>query len=511
MLRALSIFLPAWRVDLAKRRSQNLGTRAQPEAAILVVRTSGRRPQVAACCGRGFRAGVRPGMTIADARALLRGPVCQVEESPGRDEAALESLARWALRFTPVVAVDPPDGLLLNVTGCGLAFRGEDRLLALLQRGLTRLNLTHRCAIAPTFGGAWALARYGENAICIPSPGHLALALEDISVRGLRLTDQTLEALAEIGIERIGQVKSLPRGTLPARFGNELLTRLDQALGYRPETIEPVRPVEPPWVEQSLSGPTTNLEAITLVVRGLLDQMVNDLRKRGAGARQIDAIFDRPDVGPVVLSITAGRPTRDAQHLWTLLRPHVERMHLGFGVERIELIVPRWSRIREAQHAAWELEAAGDRGGAFAELCDVVRNRLGSDCIHRPLLLDAHLPERSWRLEAGRGGSVDVGEGDAAFPLVNRPSYLLPRPEAIMVETDEDKPARLVWRGRPSAIVASIGPERLAEAWWDTPQGPRPTEGGLRDYFRVQAEDGVWMWIFRDLHAGRWFLHGMWV
>ena len=488
----------------------------------MLVHTVRQRPLVAACCERARAAGVRPGMTVADARALIRSDAVRIEQhNPQRDGASLDSLARWATRFTPSVAPDPPDGLLLNVTGCLRLFRGERRMLRLVASGVERLGLACRVALAPTYGAAWALARYSESQLAHVEAAALSEALSPLPVRALRLEDGLVAALDEVGIARVGDLLALPRSTLPVRFGADLLLRLDQAFGLTGERIEPVRPREPLGVERALDGPTTNLEGLGMVVRGLLEDLSAELARRCSGVRRLDATFDRTDVGPLILTVTLGRASREAKHLWRLLWPHMERMPMGFGVDRVEVRATRCAALRDMQQSRWGAEDEGDAdAGAISVLGDTISNRIGPDRVCRAVLVDTHIPERGFEYvplvaSADRRsmprGQEEEGVGVA---LRDRPSLLLARPEAVMVAANPDAaPASVTWRGRECGVVASVGPERIAGAWWeagDTGGDGVSSCNSARDYFKVQDRAGRWLWVYRETRTGRWFAHGLW-
>ena len=60
--------------------------------------------------------GVSTNMALADARAII--PHLQYfDEELERAAKLLTGLAEWCIRYTPAVAIDLPDGLLLDVTG----------------------------------------------------------------------------------------------------------------------------------------------------------------------------------------------------------------------------------------------------------------------------------------------------------------------------------------------------------------------------------------------------------
>src|SRR6185369_6335879 len=84
--------------------------------------------------------GLEPGMTLADARA--RVPMLEaVEKDEAADRAWLERLADDCLRYTPMVALDPPDGLILDVTGCIHLFRSESGLVADIEARMSVLRM----------------------------------------------------------------------------------------------------------------------------------------------------------------------------------------------------------------------------------------------------------------------------------------------------------------------------------------------------------------------------------
>lgn len=95
---------------------------------------------------------------------------------------------------------------------------------------------------------------------------------------------------------------------------------------------------------------------------------------------------------------------------------------------------------------------------------------------------------------------------------------LYDRPELIEVLSiaPEGPPHQLRWRGEEHAIIASTGPERIDEEWWRSGLAAVvATNAGVecaagRDYFRIQIDDGRWLWIYRQLEIGHWFVHGEW-
>ena len=61
--------------------------------------------------------GIDRGMVLADARAIM-SELQVLDDRSDLAEKLLTCIAEWCIRFTPSVAVDLPDGILLDATGC---------------------------------------------------------------------------------------------------------------------------------------------------------------------------------------------------------------------------------------------------------------------------------------------------------------------------------------------------------------------------------------------------------
>ena len=509
-------------------------------------------------CERAAQAGVITGMTLAHARALL-DEECQIEPfDPLRDAQSLYKLAMWAQRFSPIVAVDPPDGLLLDITGCEKVFGGEERLAQRMIRDLNRLGFQARVAIASTFACAWGVARMkpqinadehrlnyeevkrrkGEEVndrdspLFTPSPfhpfiipyGHERIALAPLPLRALRLDRSIIDALHEIEIIRIGQLFDLPRGQLADRYGQELLLRLDQALGQAIEVIDPVRLKEPPRIEHVFDGPVLQIEGIELMTRSLLEKLIEQLLKLERGICRLDVEFKRIDAPPMRFNVRLSHPSRNVKHIWSLLRPKIEKINLGFGVEEIALVAIRSKLLAHAQNEM-EPQINTDKHGfkrsnrpqsvfirvypwfnsvQTGELIDTLCNRLGADCVLRVEPRESHVPERSFRFHSALDCEPLAPGSAGGICEVDRPTLLLPRPKRIAIECDSDVPSRLTWQGVESAIIKCIGPEAIASEWW------KESPSGLREYYKVQDERGMWLWIYHEHASGGWWIHGVW-
>jgi protein ImuB len=274
-MRTLCLHLPYWPIQRLLVADRALA----PELPIILHTRDSRRGQVVTACNAAARKhGVRVATPLAEA-ATLSGRDCQVIlHNPAADLAALARLADRCERFSPIVGwktIDAspaePDFLFLDITGVAVLFGGEEALAREVVCDLTGLGYAVRVAVADTIGAAWARAVYQE-----PLP-----------VAALRVPEKTVDLLAQLGVTHIEQLLQLPRASLPARFGEQLLQRLDQFQGTVPETIMAYRSPPEFVAECELEYPTESRELIERIVLDLVRRIATDLAQRRKGAVQL--------------------------------------------------------------------------------------------------------------------------------------------------------------------------------------------------------------------------------
>jgi len=516
---------------------------------------------------RAAAAGVRAGMSVGHARALIgERPTLVLPHEPALDADALDALAQWALRFAPRVAVDPPAGLFMDATGCRRLFRGYRRLAQRLADALDRLGIEHRIAMASTFGGAWALARFARRTPALIGRDRLLEALRPLPPAALRLDHDTLAALAELGIDRIEHLLALPRAELTERFGPTLALRLDQATGEAIESLDPIRLVDPPRVGFEFDGPAKQLDAVVVIARRLLEELCERLAGRESGAARFALTLEHADHRRQRFDLTLRRPSREVDHLWSLLRLKLEAVDLGEGVDRMALKAERLERLAHHQRRAWwggaegGAEAGWESARAFGRLLDVLAGRLGHDRLWRIGGRASHLPWRAFELTpalSGDGSGARSGSGRGprverrgwegferawGMPGGDQPSVVFARPEGVeVIASTPDGPPRWVrWRGSAYGVRRALGPQRLTPEWWrggvasavgpgeggspgvggegageagvEGGVGGREVEGGAsramvaavhRDYFKWLFGVFRWVWVYRAVIGGR--------
>lgn len=473
-----------------------------PEGPLVACAHDGRRLIVAAADPAARAAGIQAGMPLAHARALH--PTLTVRDAePDADATALAELAAWCLRYTPLAAPDPPDGLWLDATGCAHLLGSEAAVLADIAARLARAGLTCRTAIADTPGAAWAMARHGEGGV-IP-PGQHPQALDPLPLAALRLAPETIRALRRLGIETVAALRAMPRAPLARRLGPAPTQRLDQALGHAPEPLTPLIPPDAIAHRLAFLEPLSTAEALATAIDALLATLCTRLAEAGQGARRLDLFCERLDGTTQAIAIGTARPVRDPAHLARLLREHIERIDPGEGIEAMRLLASRTDPL-----AATQLIALSERGDPELEmLVDVLENRFGPTRVYRCAPHESDVPERAVHHRPA------LSPPSAAWPAnLPRPIRLLPRPqpvEALSLLPDQP-PVAFTWRRQRRRIRRADGPERIFGEWWH-----RDAEtAAVRDYWTVEDEEGRRYWLFRrgdgeDPTTGdlSWYLHGI--
>jgi len=505
-------YLHLWLARLAIDRTRSDRPDLKSPLALIAKQASALRLQ--ALDADAQAEGLSVGMTLADARAQVPG--LQVADAdPAADRRALKGLAEACRRYTPSLAVDPPDGVCLNVTGAARLFGGEDALAEAARAYMARLGFSVRCGIADTPSLAWALARFAPDPFAAPGEGEAALAA--LPMAALRLEDETLSMLQGLGLRRVGQIlEARARPALARRLGEPLLARLDQALGRRGSPLELKLEIPPHLVERRLAEPVADEPQVLRLVGDLARPLCARLDAEGLGARRFVLELWRVDGAVRRLQVAASRPLRDPARVAALFAERLgaldEGLEANFGFETLRLAA---HRIQAAGVEAQDLLQDAPPGAGFAALADRLSARLGEGVVRRAVPApETRLPERAVRAvpfdaEAPPAWSQEPAARDEGVPL--RPLTLFPRPQPIevMAVVPEGAPDQFRWRRLSRRIVAAEGPERLAPEW-----GRATGTQRVRDYYRLEDERGRRYWVFREGRYGedeppRWFLHGL--
>ncbi|MEN5296843.1 DNA polymerase Y family protein [Brucella sp. TWI559] len=508
----LALWFPFLPTDRLRRAALHDGKQQRP---LVVSERMANALRLMAVDAKAAKLGLFPGMALTDARARVEG-LEVATAAPEHDCALLKRLAHWCERYTPLIAFDAPHGLMLDITGCahlfgGLAAMREDAVMR-----IERTGLNIQAAVADNSFAARLLARGTKGGVFSRSDADRLLPRLPLS--SLELTEAAETGLKRAGLKRIGDVMALPRAALTARFGADLATKLDRLARQERAPISPLRIVPLNMAERRLPEPVNAMELVERLLQELAQELFALLEIEGKGALLIEASFFRVDGEVRHIRIETGQPLREDRVFLRLARERLnaltDPLDAGFGFDMIRLAALRSGAIAQRQTGLDQHEE--DEAG-FSQLIDRLSARLGQERVLVSFSRNTHIPERAFGLRSALQNRKSEADYDIGPTLPDdppaRPIKLFhpPQPIESIAEVPDSPPSFFLWRRVRHHVRLAEGPERIEPEWWlaighDVPQ--------LRDYYRVEDDNGQRFWIFREgLYDGsnhpRWFLHGL--
>jgi protein ImuB len=472
-----------------------------------VLEMQGQTQYIAALCERAESFGVRPGMSMAAALALI--PHLDMQQRDAiREKQLLERLATLAQRFTPRVSLVPPDGLLLEVKGSLHLFGGAEALCRALEEQCHATGVKPRLALTPVPLAALACARAGRNCIVTEST-HLIGQLAALPLTTLRWPEDVLDRLRQIGVYTIGEAARLPRAGFARRFGKAQLTMLDRVTGKLADLRLRFQPRERFARRHPLLYDLEHHEALLATLEPLLQELAAFLKARQCGITRLECRLQHRHAPVTRCVLRLAAPAADASHFAKLLGERLAALPLPEPVRALEL---RSGGLVSRAPFADSLWRPGEHGGGVSaespELIEHLRARLGHEAVYGLQMLASHRPETAWattdlsapKPEAARAAASLATDAPASptpspWPAFRRPVWLLPTPRRLREREG------LPHRGGPLRLPG--GAERIETGWWDHADI-------ARDYYTAVDIHGVRLWIFRERAAPhRWFLQGV--
>jgi len=544
--RILSLWFPRLGAERLLRRDPALA-----EAPFAIAEDRGNMQLLSSLSASAHAAGLVRDQPLRDARAMCPDLVTRLR-NPQAEAAFLASLRRWAGKFSPWVAEEAPDALIVDLTGCAHLFGGEEALLEQVELDCADLGLTVHSGIADTAGAAWALARFAGQPLPlartgdaidqeayatraravkrrnwerggpapalkppvnrqarIAAPGQTRQAIAPLPVAALRLDPDVVEQLARLGLRRIEELSGQPRAALARRFGRPLVRRLDQAMGVEPEPIAPAKPPMHFAVRLTLPDPIGLESDIMAAIDRLLPRLCERLEEKGRGARVLRLECYRSDHTMQWVDVGMARPSANPDRMRPLLVMKIGEIDAGFGIDRVRIQAVVSEPLHKAQHKG-HLAAGADAAArlsantALDDLIGKIGARIGLEAITRLHPADSHIPEKAAKKMAAAWSEPVL---DWPEPDVPRPVRLWP-PELVTAEERPEPPLSFRWRRRDFRVTAVTGPERIAPEWWlDDPHW----RTGVRDYWRVTTTCGERLWLYfahGGTKSGGWFCQG---
>ncbi len=475
--------------------------------------------------------GLGVGMSLSDARAIAPH-LDAVEHDPAAFERRLVAITDWCRRFTPLAALDAPDGVMLDISGVTHLFGGESALMRDIEQRLARQGVSAITAIAGTPEAAFALARFGKMRIAPADEKALLRVLGPLPVAALRLEPSTIAALGRAGLKQIGDIHLRPRAPIAARFGTKVFATLDAMLGDTHSAISPRFEAPAYIVERRFAegiGARAHVEA---TIAALAQELCAMLERHGEGARRLCVTLFRVDGAVRHIQAGASRPLRDVKALTRLFHERLEAagktrdedpLDMGYGFDVIRLAATAVDPLDPVQTMlAQKGKAQGDlvlsdaeRDARLGDLLDRLGARLGTRRILRLQEQNTHWPEHA--VVALPAAEFQPHASAAPCPAAaseapERPLRLFESPEPVeaIASVPDGPPLRFRWRKLMHEVAAVEGPERISPEWWR-----QEARALTRDYFRIEDREGQRFWLFREgLYASetarpRWYVHGV--
>ena len=514
--------------------------RSEPELlgeAVAVLEGTGERARVVAATRPARKAGIRPGMSLPQARALLPDLVARARD-PECEGAAQEALLEAAEGFSPRVEDGFGEGeggvVYLDVTGIESHFSGEGtgpegeagRALARAAEGV---GLPARVGIAGSKLAARVAADEGGAPSVVP-PGQEAAFLAPLPLERLCPEVRLAATLERWGIRSAGELARLPEAQVASRLGETGRALHAVARGEDPRPLTPRRP--PPSFREGmeLEWPLVALEPFLFVARTALERLCRRLEGRGLACSRLELGLRLEPDGHDRRSVELPAPTTEARVLLTLVRLDLEARRPGAAVAGFAFTA------HPNEPRAAQLSLLGPATLAPDRLATTVARLfalLGPDRVGSPRPVDAHRPERFELLPYDPPPPPPVrreprpGRGLLSVRALRPPVEL----EVIVAGGDDGGPGEpgahrssaaqgapvdrwrlLSVRSSPRGgggetpiagrVRVAAGPWRLEEGWWTE----EPAE---RDYWDVELSGGGLYRIYRERRTGSWYADGV--
>lgn len=480
------------------------------------------------------------------------------KEQYGNREYVLNKIAKWALKYSPIVSTDPPDGLIIDITGTERLFGTPEYLSKRIYRSILKNGFSTTIATAPTIGCAWGLARFIKSPIRLDgndlnnnkydhsdnkyypiinakSENYLDI-FSRMPIQALRLGTKLCDNLHELGIRLIKDLLAIPRAAISQRFGTVVLKQLDLALGAQEELITPLG-LEQQWqVIKRFDNPVYHIPIISHVITKAVGELCSKLRS----VHKTATIFNLEIIGnsnqeqtyfSIKKEFKLVSATDDPRLITLLTTPFLETLSLPGPICKIILEALDVQNQCEKQIS---IEGNNQAQYDLNELINRLIGQLGQDKIRHIKMRQSYLPEKSFSFDIIKSlpemNNISPKKDGDYYPYIpsNRPPILLKTPQAISVIAllPDAIPAQIQIAKTSCKIIEGIGPEKITTEWWDIdndsghhyiempgelhPNNVYAHDYGTREYFKVQDEFGRWLWIFRIEDSMKWFLHGLW-
>ena len=474
--------------------------RSEPDLldqAVAIVEGNGNAAHLVAATRRARTKGIRAGLSLTQARAILPKLIARARDAEC-ERTAQEALFEVAETFSPRVE-DAGEGVVYaDITGMERHFDSETTLAKAAIHAAESIGLPARVGIAASKLAARVAAELPKSPTVV-EPGKESQFLAPLPLARLTPALDAAATLQRWGIGSIGELAGLPESEVASRLG-ELGRELHHAArGIDPRPLIP-RPQAPDFREgMDLEWPLVALDPFLFVANSALDRLTKRMEMQGFACKRIELTLTLEPDGFYARAIDLPAPTRDVKTILTLLRLDLEKNPPGAPVLGFS-IVAHPDRPRRAQLSLFGPPALSPE--KLATTIARLVSLLGEESVGMPVAVDTHLPERyavgdyapppppTMRRKPQKSGgllAVRVFRPPVPVEVITRNAEGETRITSIQGEGDLS-----------GSVRTSSGPWRVESGWWS--EAP-----DAREYWDVELERGGIYRVYQGAGAG-WFV-----
>lgn len=465
----------------------------EPHPLLVLVKEQHRSLQVSDLGAREYAEGVRMGMSLAEAKAIAPDLMHHLHDDEIFKREFMK-LAQSASKFSPHVAIDEY-GLLINITGITHLFGDEENMLMVMETFFKEKGFFVHHAIASHPLLAKALAFYNPNTIY---RGQRSI-ITSLPVDALFMDHSLHQVLRDLGITSIGALMGMPKKTLAARFGLEVVQRLDELLGSFQPPPTYVKEAPRFMVSEHFNAPIRTHEHFVDETMKLVTRLLKSLTHRHLSLLAMTIVLKDTLKIYRKLLVKTSQPTNSLGTWRDFILLRSEQLIFADGIDSIKIIATDFKTINDVQK---DFTNNDDHHVNINTVTDTLKARLGERAIFHLRITENHLPEQAV--------TKDFAIVRKQTPIINLPPRPLrlfdpPIPVVAISLLPDNPPAKIIWHHHNINVIHARGPERIEHAWWtDARDSPR-------DYYYIEDERGKRLWLYASGDPKRWFVHGVFI
>jgi len=475
--------------------------RSEPELlneAVAIIEGTNGGGHVVAATRRARTKGIKPGLSVAQARSIVPKLIVRVRDAEC-ERTAQESLVEVAETFSPRVEDAGAGVVFLDVTGLERHFPSETDLAKAAIRATEEVNLPGRCGIAASKLASRVAAELPKSPVIVAA-GQEADFLAPLPLTRLTPELDAASTLQRWGLASIGDLARLPEAEVASRLGALGRELHHAARGIDPRPLIP-RPVPQEFREgMELEWPIVAVEPFLFIASAALDRLAKRMELQGFACKRLELTLMLEPDGFYARGIDLPAPTRDVKTMLTLLRLDLEKTPPGAPVMGFSLVAHP-DRPRRAQLSLFGPAALSPE--KLATTIARLVTMLGDDRVGMPRSVDGYLPERYAIGNYAPPPPPDTRrDPQSSRGLMATRVFRPPLPVEVITRTSdgETQIASLNGAGDLSGTVRICsGPWRMESGWWnDTP--------AAREYWDVELERGGIYRVYQAAPSAEWYV-----